>query len=57
MKLTNRARFEERGNPESTESPAEGNRTVIEATTENKIVIGTEGHFSSAVKYVQVVTQ
>ncbi len=55
--LTKQARFKDRGNPESTELPTAGNRTVIEATRENKILTATEVHFYSTVKYVPVFTQ
>ena len=54
---TKQARFKDRGNPASTGLPTAGNRTVIEATRENKILTATEVHVYSTVKDVPVVTQ
>lgn len=48
VKLTKQTRFKEKGNPNSTEPPAVGDRVVIEATKENKVLIATEVHYSAA---------
>lgn len=48
VNLTKQTRFKEKGNPQSTEPPAVGDRVVIEATKENKILTAMEVHYSAA---------
>lgn len=48
VKLTKQTRFKEKGNPKSTEPPAVGDRVVIEAMKENKVLTATEVHYSAA---------
>jgi hypothetical protein len=55
--LTKEAGFKDRGSQESNESPAAGNRAVIQTTKENKTLTATEVHSYSIVKHVPVVTQ
>jgi len=56
VKLTKQTRFKEKGNPKATEPPTVGDRVVIEATKENKILTATEVHYS-AVKHAPAVTR
>ena len=56
VKLTKQARFKAKGNPESTEPPAVGNRVVIEATQEDKILTATEIQYYSARENAPVAT-
>lgn len=56
VKLTKQVRFKDKGNPKSTEPPAVGDRVIIEATKENKILIATVVHYSAA-KNAPVATQ
>lgn len=56
VNLTTQTRFKEKGNPKSIEPPAVGDRVVIEATKENKILTATEVHYSAA-KNAPVATQ
>jgi len=54
--LTKQARFKDKDNPRSTEPPAVGDRVIIEATKENKILTATVVHYSGA-KNVPVTTK
>lgn len=56
VKLTKQVRFKDKSNPKSTEPPAVGDRVVIEATKENKVLTATEVHYSAA-KNVPAATQ
>jgi hypothetical protein len=56
VKLTKQTRFKAKGNPKATEPPAVGDRVVIEATKENKILTATEVHYSAA-KHAPAATQ
>ena len=47
VKVTKDTRFKEKGKPKSTEVPAVGDRVVIEATKDNKVLTATEVHFSA----------
>lgn len=47
VNLTKDTRFKEKGNPKSKEQPVVGDRVVIEATKDNKILTATEVHFSA----------
>lgn len=48
VKLTKQTRFKEKGNPNAAEPPTVGDRVVIEAIKENKILTATEVHYSAA---------
>ena len=50
VKLTTQTRFRQKGNPKTAERPAIGDRVVIEATKDNKILTATDVHYSSAKK-------
>lgn len=50
VQFNKQTRFKEKGNPKGMNMPAVGDRVVIEATKENKDLIATEVHFSSAKK-------
>lgn len=50
VKLTKQTRFKEKGNPKSTEPPVVGDRVVIEATKDNKVLTATDVHYSAAKK-------
>lgn len=50
VQLNKQTRFREKGNPKGANLPAVGDRVVIEATKDNKDLIATEVHFSSAKK-------
>ena len=56
VKLTKQVRFKDKSNPKSTEPSAVGDRVVIEATKENKVLTATEVHYSAA-KNVPAATQ
>lgn len=56
VRLTKQTRFTEKGNPKATAPPALGDRVVIEAMKENKILTATEVHYSAA-KHAPVATQ
>lgn len=56
VKLTKQVRFKDKSNPNSTEPPSVGDRVVIEATKENKILTATEVYYSAA-KNVPASTQ
>jgi hypothetical protein len=43
-------RFKEKGNPKGTNTPAVGDRVVVDAMKEDKGLIATEVHFSSGKK-------
>jgi len=47
VKLTKETRFKEKGKPKTMELPAVGDRVVIEATKDDKILTATEVHFSA----------
>jgi hypothetical protein len=51
VKLTKDTRFREKGNPKSTNTPAVGDRVVVEAMKDDKSLVATEVNFS-AVKRV-----
>ncbi len=51
VKVNKQTHFKEKGNPKSTEPPAIGDRVVIEATKDNKVLRATEIHFSAAKKW------
>jgi hypothetical protein len=55
VKLTKQVLFKDKDNPKSTEPPSVGDRVIIEATKENKILTATVVHFS-AVKNTPAVT-
>jgi hypothetical protein len=48
VKLTKETRFKEKGNPKSTELPVAGDRVVIDAMKEKKVLTAIEVHFSAA---------
>lgn len=50
VKLTKDTRFKEKGNPKSTELPVAGDRVVIDAIKDNKVLTATDVHFSAAKK-------
>jgi Domain of unknown function (DUF5666) len=47
LKLTKQVRFKDKNNPKSTARPTVGDRVVIEATKENKVLIAKEIHYSA----------
>ena len=47
VKLTKETRFKEKGKPKASEPPAVGDRVVIEATKDDKVLTATEVHFSA----------
>jgi Domain of unknown function (DUF5666) len=47
VKLTKQARFKDKNNPKSTARPTVGDRVVIEATKEDKVLIAKEIHYSA----------
>lgn len=50
VQLNKQTRFKEKGNPKGVNMPAVGDRVVIEATKDNKVLIATEVHFSAGKK-------
>jgi hypothetical protein len=56
VKLSKQVRFKNKGNPASNEPPTVGDRVIIEATKENKILTATVVHYSS-VKNAPVTPQ
>lgn len=48
VKLTKQVLFKDKSDPKSTEPPAVGDRVIIEATKENKILTATVVHYSAA---------
>jgi hypothetical protein len=50
VQINKHTRFREKGNPKGVNLPAVGDRVVIEATKDDKALIATEVHFSSAKK-------
>jgi uncharacterized protein DUF5666 len=48
VQINKETRFKEKGNPKGTNLPAVGDRVVIEATKDNKVLTATEVHFSAA---------
>jgi len=50
VKLTKDTRFKEKGNPKSSELPVAGDRVVIDAIKDKKVLTATEVHFSPAKK-------
>jgi len=57
VNLTKKARFNDKGNPESSGQPTVRERVDMKATRENKILTATEIQHHSAVKNVPVITQ
>lgn len=57
VKLTKKARFKDKGSPESSGQPTVGERVDMKATRENKILTAMEIQHHSAVKNVPVITQ
>lgn len=53
VQINKQTRFKEKGNPKGTSLPAVGDRVVVEATKDNKILTATEVHFSAAKKVPQ----
>lgn len=47
VQFTKQTRFKEKGNPKGANLPAVGDRVVIEATKDNKVLTATEVHYSS----------
>jgi Domain of unknown function (DUF5666) len=47
VKLTKQVRFKDKNNPKSTARPTVGDRVVIEATKEDKVLIAKEIHYSA----------
>lgn len=47
VNVTKDTRFKEKGKPKSKEQPVVGDRVVIEATKDDKILTATEVHFSA----------
>ncbi len=47
VNVTKDTRFKEKNKPKSTDMPAVGDRVVIEATKDNKVLTATEVHFSA----------
>jgi hypothetical protein len=56
VQLNGQTRFKEKGNPKKAEPPTVGDRVVIEATKEDKIMTATEVHYAAA-KHAPVATQ
>lgn len=50
VQINKQTRFREKGNPKGVNLPAVGDRVVIEATKDDKVLIATEIHFSHAKK-------
>jgi len=48
VKLTAQTRFKQKGNAKSVERPAVGDRVVIEALRDNKVLTAIEVHYSAA---------
>jgi putative ribosome biogenesis GTPase RsgA len=48
VKLTPQTRFKQKGNAKSAERPAVGDRVVIEASKDNKVLTAIEVHYSAA---------
>ena len=48
--INKHTRFREKGNPKGTNSPAVGDRVVVDAMKEDKVLTATEVHFSSGKK-------
>jgi len=47
VKLTKQVLFKDKDNPRSTEPPAVGDRVIIEATKDNKVLTATVVHYSA----------
>ena len=50
VQINKQTRFKEKGNPKGTNLPAVGDRVVIEAIKDDKVITATEVHFSSVRK-------
>jgi hypothetical protein len=48
VKLTAQTRFKQKGNAKSVEPPSVGDRVVIEASKDNKVLTAIEVHYSAA---------
>ena len=48
VQVNKQTRFKEKGNPKGTNLPVVGDRVVIEATKDDKVLLATEIHFSAA---------
>ena len=46
IKLTKQVRFKDKTNPQSNQPPAVGDRVIIEATKQNKVLTATIVHYS-----------
>lgn len=47
VQVNKQTRFKEKGNPKGANLPSVGDRVVIEATKDNKVLTATEVHYSS----------
>ena len=50
VQVNRQTRFKEKGNPKGTNLPVIGDRVVIEATKDDKVLLATEIHFSAATR-------
>ena len=50
VQVNKQTRFKEKGNPKGTNLPVVGDRVVIEATKDDKVLLATEIHFSAATR-------
>jgi putative ribosome biogenesis GTPase RsgA len=50
VQVNKQTRFKEKGNPKGANLPVVGDRVVIEATKEDKVLLATEIHFSAATR-------
>ena len=50
VQVNKQTRFKEKGNPRSANLPAVGDRVVIEATKDDKVLFATDIHFSAATR-------
>ena len=48
VQFNKQTRFKEKGNPKGANFPVVGDRVVIEATKDDKVLLATEIHFSAA---------
>lgn len=56
IKLTKDTRFKEKDKPKSVQTPAIGDRVVIEATKDHNVLTATEVHFSTGKRAAAPVT-
>jgi hypothetical protein len=53
IQLNKQTRFKAKGKPRSTVPPSVGDRVVIEATKDDKVLIATEVHYASGALQTQ----